>query len=76
MAGSVTNVVIFSAAFDEDKRDTTKSKVRQYLDNYFFDMKYSYYNLYKRHENYSILTSHVFKLTIIFTNIHHLLSGT
>ena len=36
MAGSVTDVAIFSAAFDKDKRDTTKSRVKQFLDNYYF----------------------------------------
>ena len=55
MAGSVKDVAIFSAAFDKDKREITKSRVRQYLDKYFFDMKYFYCNRYKIHENYSIL---------------------
>lgn len=38
MAGSVTDVIIFSAAFDKDKRKSTKSRVKQYSDNYLFDM--------------------------------------
>ena len=65
MAGSVTDVAIFSAAFEKDKRETTKSRVRQYLDNYFFDMKYFYYSPYKRHENYSIFKGCLSELKVI-----------
>jgi len=39
MAGSVADVIIFSAAFDKDKRGTTKSRVKQYSDNFLFDLK-------------------------------------